>query len=74
VQGCGINLSPDLGSTTGQVVAAVAAPASLWAWESPSKRFEWSEVVGPAAIRLAVFGYFAVRVVRASGVRVLTVS
>ena len=75
VQGCNVNLSPDLGDSSGEIVAAVVAPASLYAWESIGQDFTWQQVTsGPAVIRLATWQYFAVRTVRVAGVRVLALA
>ena len=75
VQGCGVNLSLDLGDSSGEAVAVVASPASLYAWESIGQDFTWQQVTsGPAVIRLATWQYFAVKTVRVAGVRVLTLA
>jgi hypothetical protein len=39
----------------------------VWAWESPTLTFRYEERSGPANIELALFGYFATRIVRPSG-------
>lgn len=39
----------------------------VWAWESPLLTFRYEERSGPANIELALFGYFAARIVRPSG-------
>lgn len=74
VQGCRVNLSADLGDSSGEVVAAVVAPASLWSWATGPRKFHHEQTYGPAPIRLSVFGYAAVKTIRASGVRTLELS
>ena len=39
--GARIDLSADLGDSSGEVVAAVVSPASLYAWESAGQDFTW---------------------------------
>ena len=74
-QGARIDLSADLGDSTGEVVAVVVAPASLYAWESVGQDFTWESVTGgPAVIRLATWQRFAVRTVRVAGVRTLALA
>lgn len=41
--------------------------ADAWVWESPTLTFRYEERSGPALIELALFGYFACRILRASG-------
>jgi hypothetical protein len=72
VQGASVDLSADLGDSTGEVAAAVISPASLYAWESIGQDFTWQQVTsGPAVIRLATWQYFAVKTMRVAGVRAL---
>lgn len=40
----------------------------VWAWESPLLNFRFEERSGPAIVELALFGYFATAVLRASGI------
>ena len=73
--GASIDLSADLGDASGEVVAVVVSPASLYAWESIGQDFTWQQVTsGPAVIRLATWQYFAVKTVRVAGVSVLTLA
>ena len=74
VQGAGISLSADLDSSSGDTAVVAVSPASVWAWESPAQQFEWEAVAGPAVIRLSLFGYFGVRVLRPVGISALRVS
>jgi HK97 family phage prohead protease/HK97 family phage major capsid protein len=39
----------------------------VWAWESPTLQFRFEEKLGPAIIQLALFAYFATRILRTSG-------
>jgi len=41
--------------------------ADVWAWESPLLMFRFEERGGPARIDLALFGYFATRILRPVG-------
>lgn len=45
---------------------------SAYAFESPTQSWRWEEVLGPAAIRFALFGYYAAAVLRKDGVDRLT--
>ena len=68
------NLSADLTASSGDTAVVVVSPPSMWAWESPMQRFEWEQVAGPAVIRLSLFGYFGVKVLRPVGIAALRVS
>ena len=73
VQGVGVNLSADLGAAaTGELIAAITSPQSLWAWTTGARTFRFEQVSGPAVIRLALHGYAACRAVRPAGIRTLT--
>jgi hypothetical protein len=72
--GVPINLSADLVSGSGSTAVVAVAPATAWAWESPTQKFEWEQVQGPAVIRLSLFGYFAAKVLRPVGIAALRVS
>jgi hypothetical protein len=39
----------------------------VWAWESPLLTFRFEEKLGPANVELALFGYFATRLLRPAG-------
>lgn len=41
--------------------------SDAWAWESPTLTFRYEEKSGPANIELALFGYFATRILRPKG-------
>jgi len=45
---------------------------SVYNFESPAQQFTFPEVIGPAQIRFAIFGYQACRVLRPAGVSRLT--
>ena len=45
---------------------------SVYNFESPAVTFNFPEVIGPAAIRFAIFGYQACRVLRPAGVTRIT--
>jgi len=49
------------------VVMIVNSP-DFWVWESPLLTFRFDEKVGPALIELALFAYFASKVLRPSGI------
>lgn len=65
--GASVDVSPDLGG----VAAVVAARDSVWCWESPTRTFRYDERSGPGRIELSLYGYFACRVLRPSGVATL---
>lgn len=48
--------------------------SDVWVWESPLLTFRFEEKQGPANIEMALFGYFAVHVLRPAGVFKLTTS
>lgn len=56
------------GNTSGDADALIFNSADVWAWESPLLMFRFEERNGPARIDLALFGYFATRVLRPVGI------
>lgn len=64
------------GNAAGDADVLVGNRNDVWSWESPTLMFRFEERSGPAFVELALFGYFAVQVLRPvglSGIR-LTVS
>ncbi len=55
------------GNAAGDADAIMFNSQYAWAWESPLLQFRYNERSGPALIELAVFGYFAVRILRPAG-------
>lgn len=55
------------GNAVGDADAIIFNAMDAWAWESSLMTFRYEEVAGPANIDLALFGYFAVQVLRPSG-------
>lgn len=55
------------GNAAGDADAILFNASDVWAWESPTLTFRYEERSGPANIELALFGYFAARIVRPSG-------
>lgn len=55
------------GNAAGDADVLVLSTGDLWAWESPTLTFRYEERNGPARIDLALFGYFAARLVRPRG-------
>jgi phage head maturation protease len=55
------------GNAAGDADAILFNSQYAWAWESPLLQFQYNERSGPALIELAVFGYFAVRILRPAG-------
>lgn len=49
-------------------LALIINSADVWAWESPLLTFRFEEKQGPAIIELALFAYFATRVLRPAGI------
>ncbi|NIJ10620.1 HK97 family phage prohead protease [Saccharomonospora amisosensis] len=49
-------------------VVLIVNRSDVWVWESPLLSFRFEEKQGPANIEMNVFGYFATRVLRASGI------
>jgi HK97 family phage prohead protease len=56
------------GNAAGDSDVLMFNSADVWAWESPLLTFRYEERSGPANIDLALFGYFATRVIRPVGV------
>lgn len=56
------------GNATGDADLLIFNSADVWAWESPLLTFRFEEKSGPANIELALFGYFATRLIRPVGV------
>lgn len=56
------------GNAAGDADTLMWNSADVWAWESPLLTFRYDERSGPALIELALFGYFAVRILRPSGI------
>lgn len=55
------------GNAAGDADVLFFNSADVWAWESPTLMFRFEERNGPALIDLAMFGYFAARVLRPQG-------
>lgn len=56
------------GNAAGDADVLIYNSNDVWAWESPLLTFRFEEKSGPALIELALFGYFATRVVRPAGI------
>jgi hypothetical protein len=52
----------------GDEVALIVNNNDVWAWESPLLTFRFEEKQGPAVIELALFAYFASKVLRPAGI------
>jgi phage head maturation protease/phage portal protein BeeE len=55
------------GNAAGDADVLMYNSNDVWAWESPLLTFQFSERNGPARIDLALFGYFATRLLRPIG-------
>jgi len=55
------------GNAAGDTDVLIFNSADVWAWESPLLMFRFEERGGPARIDLALFGYFATRILRPVG-------
>lgn len=55
------------GNAAGDSDVIAGAKPDVWCWESPTLMFRFEERDGPANIDLALFGYFACRVLRPVG-------
>jgi len=55
------------GNTSGDADVVIFNSSDVWAWESPLLMFRFEERGGPARIDLALFGYFATRILRPVG-------
>lgn len=53
-------------------VTVLVLRSSAYSFESPTQSWRWEEVLGPAAIRFALFGYYAAAVLRKDGVDRIT--
>jgi HK97 family phage prohead protease/HK97 family phage major capsid protein len=52
----------------GDELALIINSADAWVWESPLLTFRFEEKQGPAVIELALFAYFATKVLRPAGI------
>ena len=71
VQGVPVTVSADLGSTSGSVIGVITSSDSIWSWESPTKTFRFDERSGPGLVEVALYGFFACRLLRPAGARVI---
>lgn len=55
------------GNAAGDADVIAGAESDVWCWESPTLMFRFEERDGPANIDLALFGYFAVEILRPIG-------
>lgn len=55
------------GNTSGDADTIFGNRNDVWVWESPTLMFRFEERSGPAFVELALFGYYAVRVLRPVG-------
>jgi HK97 family phage major capsid protein len=55
------------GNAAGDADTILWNAADVWAWESDLLTFRYEERSGPALVELALFGYFAVRILRPLG-------
>lgn len=63
-----VELSPWItGTAAGDGDVFVTGRGDLWAWSSPLLEFSYGERSGPAMVELAVYGYFATRLIKAAG-------
>lgn len=53
---------------SGNAETLIINRADAFVWESPTLTFRFEEKSGPQIIEMALFGYFAVKVLRASGI------
>lgn len=58
----------------GDEAALILNSTDVWAWESPLLTFRFEEKQGPAVIELALFAYFATKVLRPAGIFSLRVA
>ena len=63
-----IELSPWItGVAAGDGDVFVLGSGDLWAWSSPLLDFSYFERVGPALVDLAIYGYYATKMVKPVG-------
>lgn len=55
------------GNAAGDADVIMGAKPDVWCWESPVLTFRFEERSGPAFVELALFGYFAVQILRPVG-------
>jgi HK97 family phage major capsid protein/HK97 family phage prohead protease len=58
----------------GDDLVLIVNSADFWVWESPLLTFRFEEKSGPALIEMALFAYFATKVLRPAGVAALNKS
>lgn len=59
------------GNAAGDADVLIYNSADIWAWESPTLTFRYEERSGPALVELALFGYFATRILRPRGLHAI---
>lgn len=63
-----VELSPWItGTGAGDGDVFITGRNDLWAWQSPLLEFHYYERQGPALVDLALFGYFATRLIKPAG-------
>jgi HK97 family phage major capsid protein/HK97 family phage prohead protease len=60
--------------SVGDDVTLIVNSADFWVWESPLMTFRFEERSGPALIEMALFAYFATKVLRPAGIAALNKS
>jgi hypothetical protein len=67
--GCPVYLSPQIsGTAAGDADVFILGSGDLWAWSSPMVEFQYYERQGPGMVDVALWGYFATKVIQPRGV------
>jgi len=68
IDGVGFRKAWAMTGTSGNAEVLIVNRADAYVWESPTLTFRFEEKQGPELIEMALFGYFATKVLRVAGI------
>jgi len=71
IDGVGFGKAWAMTGTSGNAEVLIVNRADVYVWESPTLTFRFEEKQGPEIIEMALFGYFATKVLRVLGIRAM---
>lgn len=71
IDGVGFRKAWAMTGTSGNAEVLIVNRADFYVWESPTLTFRFEEKQGPEIIEMALFGYFATKVLRVLGIRAM---
>jgi hypothetical protein len=71
IDGVGFRKAWAMTGTSGNAEVLIVNRADVYVWESPTLTFRFEEKQGPEIIEMALFGYFATKVLRVLGIRAM---